>query len=48
MGIHYSNGSGSLDDKELEKSVIDIPYYLRETDGTKYTSKKWWGGFSTK
>ena len=48
MSLHYSNGSGFLYDKEPEKPAADIQYYLRETDGTKYTSKKWWGGFSTK
>ena len=48
MGVHYSNGSGLLHDHESEKSVVDIQYYLRETDPTKYTSRKWWGGLSTK
>ncbi len=48
MGVHYSNGSSLLYDHESEKSVVDIQYYLRETDPTKYTSRKWWGGLSTK
>ena len=51
MAIHYSNGSGYLhdgDDGESEKPVADIQYYLRETDPTKYTRRRWWGGFSTK
>ena len=48
MALHYSNGSGYLHDGELEKPVTDIQYYLREIDPTKYTRRKWWGGFSTK
>ena len=49
MGVHYSNGSGYLHDRGLDKSVVDdIQYYLRETDPSKYAAKKWWGGLSTK
>ena len=48
MAIHYSNGSGYLHGEGVEKPVADIQYYLRETDPTKYTRRKWWGGFSTK
>lgn len=49
MGVHYSNGSGYLHDRGLDKSVsVDIQYYLRETDPTKYTARKWWGGISAK
>jgi hypothetical protein len=48
MAVHYSNGSGYLYDADVEKPVTDIHYYLRETDPTKYTRRRWWGGFSAK
>lgn len=48
MAIRYSNGSGRLHDKELERPIAEIQYQLLETNPTRYTTKKWWGEFSTK
>ena len=44
MAIRYSNGSGRLHDKELERPIAEIQYQLLETNPTRYTTKKWWGG----
>ena len=48
MALHYSNGTGTLHDKEIEKPIAEVQYQLIETDATKYASKKWWGEFFTK
>jgi hypothetical protein len=48
MAIRYSNGSGAIIDKELEKPISDMRYQMMETSKTKYTTGKWWGEFSTK
>ena len=47
MAIHYSNGFGTLYDKEEGETVAEIKYLLIETDQTTYSPKKWWGEFST-
>ena len=47
MAVHYSSGFGKLYDKDTKSIVADVKYQLTETDDTKYTSKKWWGEFST-
>ena len=41
MAIRYSNGTGNLIDKELNKPLAVIQYNLLETSPTKYTSGKW-------
>jgi hypothetical protein len=48
MAVRYSNGSGVIIDKEMNKPITDIRYQMMETDKTKYTNGKWWGEFSTK
>ena len=48
MGIRYSNCTGNLIDKELNKPLSVIQYNLLETSPTKYTSGKWWGEISVK
>lgn len=47
MSIHYSNGFGTVYDKEFGQTVAEIKYLLIETDQTRYAPKKWWGEFST-
>jgi hypothetical protein len=48
MAVRYSNGSGAIMDKDLEKPIANIRYQLMETSKTKYTTGKWWGEFSIK
>ena len=48
MALSYSNGTGSLIDKELDVPIADIQYQLTETTPTKYTPQKWWGEFSSR
>ena len=47
MTLRITSGTGMLFDKEApDFPVARVAFNLMETDGTKYSKKKWWGDFS--
>jgi hypothetical protein len=47
MALHFSNGTGTIYDKDIDLPIAKVNYQLIETDPTKYTKKRWWGEFTT-
>ena len=47
MAIHFSNGIGTLFDKDPDMLITQINYHLSETEAIKYTTRKLWGEFQS-
>jgi len=43
VSIKYTNGSGHIYLKDVDKPLADVQYSLMETNSSQYTSAKWWG-----
>ena len=47
MAIRYYGGTARLYTKDIDKPVADARYQMMMTQGTRFTTSKWWGDFST-
>jgi hypothetical protein len=47
MSIRYYGGTARLYAKDIDKPMADARYQMMMTQGTRFTTSKWWGDFST-